>query len=126
MKFSNEPPLDVLVQILMNFINVDCTFDQSFKEAWQALQVSNSIGVKLGDRFWSPPQEGVFRLGVNASVNYDAQLFGIGAVVRDCQGKIRAALAIQTICPSSVVEAKINVVLYGVVYFHSWSIQILF
>ncbi|KAH6815734.1 hypothetical protein C2S51_020554 [Perilla frutescens var. frutescens] len=53
---------------------------ESVKEARLALRVANSIGVKVGERKWIPPVQGVFRLDVDASVNEQAQAFGVGAV----------------------------------------------
>ncbi|KAH6811204.1 hypothetical protein C2S51_024966 [Perilla frutescens var. frutescens] len=87
---------------------------QSFKEARHALRVESSPGVKLGGKRWYPPENGVFRLDVDAAVNINTHLSGVGAVVRDCKGKIRAALAKSTLWPSSIVKAEINAVLYGV------------
>ncbi|KAH6764551.1 hypothetical protein C2S52_013505 [Perilla frutescens var. hirtella] len=65
-------------------------------------------------RSWYSPEKGVFRLDVDASVNANTNLSGIGAVVWDWEGKLQAALAMPISLPSSVLEAEIHAIIHEV------------
>ncbi|KAH6772289.1 hypothetical protein C2S51_010693 [Perilla frutescens var. frutescens] len=99
-------------------VDVGIDFSQSLPEAFHAargsLLLQMSIGVKIGSEEWIPPTEGVFRLDVDAAFQEERGRFGVGCVVRDWKGRIRATLVNPIQRTTSVLDAELNAVLYGV------------
>ena len=62
---------------------------------------------------WLPPPENVFKINVDAAINSKNQSAGVGAVIRDFNGKIVAAGINQNYLKGSVALAKAEVVQRG-------------
>lgn len=56
---------------------------------------------------WSPPEEGMLKLNVDASVFSGAETFSIGMVLRDHLGSFVAGKNLRLLAPVSVVEAEV-------------------
>ncbi|KAH6833400.1 hypothetical protein C2S53_011802 [Perilla frutescens var. hirtella] len=104
----------------MNGTPVVVNFDRStalvlaLQEARRLFLSSLSLDVEVGKKKWFPSVKGFIRLDVDASVNFQRRSYGVGAMVRDWQGKLKAGLAKSIVEPASVLEAEINAILLGV------------
>lgn len=56
---------------------------------------------------WSPPEDGVLKLNVDASVCSGAETFSVGMVLRDHLGSFLAGKNLRLFAPVSVVEAEV-------------------
>ncbi|KAL5835219.1 hypothetical protein ACOSQ3_014791 [Xanthoceras sorbifolium] len=63
---------------------------------------------------WSPPLTGVFKLNVDANLAVNAGLVGIGLVIRDAFGRVRAASSIKLTAFFFPLLAEVVVIFHGV------------
>lgn len=71
------------------------------------------FGISVGEKIWKPPKEGTFQVDVDACFDVEKLLFGVGMVIRDSRGEVRAAMEKPITNPGSILEAELIAMLYG-------------
>ena len=78
-------------------------FLEEFREAQQHLAIQTSIAREVQ---WSPPPKNGFKLNFNATIFEDLNASGFGAVIRNEEGEVMAALATRGPPVSDCEEAE--------------------
>ena len=79
-------------------------FLEEFREAQQHLVVPTSIA---RDTQWNPPSKNGFKLNFDAAIFEDCNALGFGAVIRNGEGEVLAALAARGLPVSNSEEAEV-------------------
>nr|XP_023873208.1 uncharacterized protein LOC111985788 [Quercus suber] len=73
--------------------------------------------------FWKPPPSGMFKLNVDGAVFADQKAAGVGALIRDEEGKVIGALSKKITAPLKALEIEAKAVEVGLQFAKDLSIQ---
>ncbi|KAH9781766.1 putative reverse transcriptase/RNA-dependent DNA polymerase [Citrus sinensis] len=85
----------------------------AFQRVRKPQQSHISISIKEKQQEWLPPPQNVFKVNVDAAFNSKNLSAGVGAVIRDSNGKIVAAGVNQNLLKGSASLAEAEAVLWG-------------
>ncbi|KAL6569608.1 hypothetical protein OROMI_014122 [Orobanche minor] len=98
-----------------------CVREEDCMAMWEAYQQAKPttlgaevLGVRCGNRVWRRPPKGRFRVDVDAAFDRQRNMFGVGVIVRDCNGGVVAALAKRIKPTPNVMCAEVKAVINGI------------
>ncbi|KAH9688162.1 reverse transcriptase domain-containing protein [Citrus sinensis] len=84
-----------------------------FQRVRKPQQAHISVSIKEKQQEWLPPPHNLFKVNVDAALNSENRSAGVGAVIRDSNGKIVAAGVNQHLLMGSASLAEAEAVLWG-------------
>lgn len=84
--------------------------------AHKSVSVYKEMYETASNTVWRPTPLDHFRVDVDAGFDDDKGFYTVGAVIRDSQGVLVAALASPIRNPSSVICGELTALIYGLIY----------
>lgn len=88
---------------------------ENAKQSRAAMLSSPMSSISYAPHIWKPPDEGYFKLNVDASFRAGADTFSVGLVLRDHKGSFIIGKAICSTRTSSTLEPEATVIFEGLI-----------